>query len=140
VFDQRVAKADATEAALRAAEAQRDAAQFAIQTAQAEVDQIDAWSRRRALPMLLSAEQRSPLTTAFSYQPLPEANVSTSRHSFGRSFHSRYSLLGPVQTPRGCRARGAGGRSESPLPLQCDQGFRKRDPSGGCKLHSISNS
>jgi HlyD family secretion protein len=42
VFDQRVAKADATEAALRAAEAQRDAAQFAIQTAQAEVDQIDA--------------------------------------------------------------------------------------------------
>src|SRR5262245_54050 len=42
VFDQRVAKADATQAALRAAEAQRDAAQFAIQTAQAEVDQIDA--------------------------------------------------------------------------------------------------
>ena len=42
VFDQRVAKADATEAALRAAEAQRDAAQFAIQTAQAEVDRLDA--------------------------------------------------------------------------------------------------
>ena len=42
VFDQRVAKADATAAALRAAEAQRNAAQFAILTAQAEVDQIDA--------------------------------------------------------------------------------------------------
>src|SRR5262245_51148735 len=42
VFDQRVAKADATEAALHAAEAQRDAAQFAIQTAQAEVDRLDA--------------------------------------------------------------------------------------------------
>jgi len=42
VFDQRVAKADATTAALRAAEAQRNAAQFAILTAQAEVDQIDA--------------------------------------------------------------------------------------------------
>jgi HlyD family secretion protein len=42
VFDQRVAKADATAAALRAPEAQRNAAQFAILTAQAEVDQIDA--------------------------------------------------------------------------------------------------
>src|SRR5262245_40053093 len=60
----------------------------------------------RALPMLLSAEQRCPLTTAFSYQPLPEANVSTSRHSFGRSFHARYSLWGPVQTPRGARRGG----------------------------------
>lgn len=38
VFDQRVAKADATEAALRAAEAQRESAQFAIQSAQAEVE------------------------------------------------------------------------------------------------------
>ena len=42
VFDQRVAKADATAAALRAAEAQREAAQFAIQTAQADVERIDA--------------------------------------------------------------------------------------------------
>ena len=42
LFDQRVAKASATEAALSAAEAQREAAQFAIQTAEAEVDRIDA--------------------------------------------------------------------------------------------------
>ena len=42
VFDQRVAKADATDANLRAAEAQRDEAQFAIETAQAEVDHIEA--------------------------------------------------------------------------------------------------
>jgi len=42
VFDQRVAKADATEAALRAAEAQRESAQFAIQSAQAEVERIEA--------------------------------------------------------------------------------------------------
>jgi HlyD family secretion protein len=42
VFDQRVAKADAAEAALRAAGAQRDAAQFAIQTAQSEVNRIEA--------------------------------------------------------------------------------------------------
>jgi HlyD family secretion protein len=42
VFDQRVAKADATEAGLRAAGAQREAAQYAIQTAQAEVERIDA--------------------------------------------------------------------------------------------------
>ena len=42
VFVQRVAKADATEAGLRAAGAQREAAQYAIQTAQAEVERIDA--------------------------------------------------------------------------------------------------
>jgi HlyD family secretion protein len=42
VFDQRVAKADASDANLRAAEAQRDEAQFAIETAQAEVDHIEA--------------------------------------------------------------------------------------------------
>jgi HlyD family secretion protein len=42
VFDQRVAKADAAEAALRAAEAQRESAQFAIQSAQAEVERIEA--------------------------------------------------------------------------------------------------
>jgi HlyD family secretion protein len=42
VFDQRVAKADASDAGLRAAEAQRDAAQFAIETAQAEVDRFQA--------------------------------------------------------------------------------------------------
>lgn len=42
IFDQRVAKADATEAALRAAEAQRESAQFAIQSAQAEVERIGA--------------------------------------------------------------------------------------------------
>jgi HlyD family secretion protein len=41
-FDQRVAKADATEAALRAAEAQRESAQYAIQSAQAEVERIEA--------------------------------------------------------------------------------------------------
>jgi HlyD family secretion protein len=42
VFDQRVAKAEATDAALRAAEAQREAARFAIETAEAEVEQIEA--------------------------------------------------------------------------------------------------
>jgi HlyD family secretion protein len=42
VFDQRVAKADASDANLRAAEAQRDEAQFAIETARAEVDHIEA--------------------------------------------------------------------------------------------------
>ena len=42
VFDQRVAKAEASDANLRAAEAQRDEAQFAIETAQAEVDHIEA--------------------------------------------------------------------------------------------------
>jgi HlyD family secretion protein len=41
-FDQRAAKADASDAGLRAAEAQRKAAQFAIRSADAEVDQIDA--------------------------------------------------------------------------------------------------
>ena len=42
VFDQRVAKAEATDAALRAAEAQREAARFAIETAEADVEQIEA--------------------------------------------------------------------------------------------------
>jgi HlyD family secretion protein len=42
VFDQRVNKAQATEALLHAAEAARDQAQFAITTSQAEVDRIEA--------------------------------------------------------------------------------------------------
>jgi HlyD family secretion protein len=41
-FDQRVTKAEVSEAAVRAAEAQRESAQFAIKTAEAEVDRIDA--------------------------------------------------------------------------------------------------
>jgi HlyD family secretion protein len=41
-FDQRVTKADVTLAALQAAEAQREAAQFAITSAQAEVERIEA--------------------------------------------------------------------------------------------------
>ena len=42
VFDQRVAKADASDADLRAAEAAREQAQFAIETAQADVERIEA--------------------------------------------------------------------------------------------------
>jgi HlyD family secretion protein len=42
VFDQRVTKSEVTEAALRAAEAQHEAAQFAIKTTQAEVERIEA--------------------------------------------------------------------------------------------------
>ena len=42
VFDQRVNKAQATDALLHAAQAARDQAQFAITTAQAEVDRIEA--------------------------------------------------------------------------------------------------
>jgi HlyD family secretion protein len=42
IFDQRVNKAQATDALLHAAEAARDQAQFAITTAQAEVDRIEA--------------------------------------------------------------------------------------------------
>jgi len=42
VFDQRVAKADASDADLRAAEAAREQAQFAIETAQADVEHIEA--------------------------------------------------------------------------------------------------
>jgi HlyD family secretion protein len=42
VFDQRVTKAEVTDAALRAAEAQHEAAQFAIKSAEAEVERIDA--------------------------------------------------------------------------------------------------
>jgi HlyD family secretion protein len=42
VFDQRMNKAQATDALLHAAEAARDQAQFAITTAQAEVDRIEA--------------------------------------------------------------------------------------------------
>src|SRR5262245_3887114 len=42
VFDQRVNKSEAAEAGLRAAEAQGEAAQFAIKTAEAEVERIDA--------------------------------------------------------------------------------------------------
>ena len=42
VFDQRVNKAQATDALLHAAEAARDQAQFAINTAQAEVERIEA--------------------------------------------------------------------------------------------------
>src|SRR5215831_1896605 len=42
VFDQRVNKAQATDALLHAAEAARDQAQFAITTSQAEVDRIEA--------------------------------------------------------------------------------------------------
>jgi len=42
VFDQRVNKAQASEALLHAAEAARDQSQFAITTAQAEVDRIEA--------------------------------------------------------------------------------------------------
>ncbi|WP_092158554.1 efflux RND transporter periplasmic adaptor subunit [Bosea sp. CRIB-10] len=41
-FDQRVAKADTAKAALVAAEAQRDQAAFAIKSAEAEVDRIEA--------------------------------------------------------------------------------------------------
>jgi HlyD family secretion protein len=42
VFDQRVAKADSADAALRAAHAQREAAQFAIESAESEVTRIKA--------------------------------------------------------------------------------------------------
>jgi HlyD family secretion protein len=42
IFDQRVNKAQATDALLHAAEASRDQAQFAIKTSQAEVDRIEA--------------------------------------------------------------------------------------------------
>src|SRR5262249_15561606 len=42
VFDQRVAKADSADAALRAAQAQREAAQFAIESAESEVTRIKA--------------------------------------------------------------------------------------------------
>jgi HlyD family secretion protein len=42
VFDQRVDKADAAEAGLRAAEAQREAARFAIESAESEVTRIKA--------------------------------------------------------------------------------------------------
>ena len=42
VFDQRVTKAEVTGAARRAAEAQHEAAQFAIKSAEAEVERIDA--------------------------------------------------------------------------------------------------
>ncbi|MBZ6077602.1 HlyD family secretion protein [Microvirga puerhi] len=42
IYDQRIAKADATDAALRAAEAQREQALFSIRTAEAEVEQIEA--------------------------------------------------------------------------------------------------
>ena len=42
VFDQRTAKADAANAALRAAQAQREQAQFSIGSAEAEVEQIEA--------------------------------------------------------------------------------------------------
>jgi HlyD family secretion protein len=42
VYDQRVNKAQATDALLRAAEAARDQAQFAIKTSQADVDRIEA--------------------------------------------------------------------------------------------------
>lgn len=41
-FDQRVAKADSAKAALVAAEAQREQAEFAIKSAEAEVDRIEA--------------------------------------------------------------------------------------------------
>jgi HlyD family secretion protein len=41
-FDQRVTKSEVTNAALHAAEAQHEAAQFAIKTAQAEVERIEA--------------------------------------------------------------------------------------------------
>src|SRR4029453_2873951 len=42
VFQQRVTKADVSDAALHAAEAQREAAQFAIKSAESEVERIDA--------------------------------------------------------------------------------------------------
>ncbi|TDR89717.1 HlyD family secretion protein [Enterovirga rhinocerotis] len=42
VYDQRVAKADAADAALRASEAQRDQAQFAIRASEADAEQIKA--------------------------------------------------------------------------------------------------
>jgi HlyD family secretion protein len=42
IFDQRVAKVEVSDAGLRVAEAQREAAQFAIKTAEADVDRIDA--------------------------------------------------------------------------------------------------
>lgn len=42
IDDQRAAKADATDAALRAAQAQRDQAQFAIQASEADAEQIKA--------------------------------------------------------------------------------------------------
>ena len=42
VYDQRVAKAETAKAALTAAEAQRDQAQFAVKSAEAEVDRIEA--------------------------------------------------------------------------------------------------
>ncbi|MGA0596325.1 HlyD family secretion protein [Enterovirga sp. CN4-39] len=42
VFDQRKAKADSAKAALTAAEAQRDQAQFAVQSAEAEVQRLEA--------------------------------------------------------------------------------------------------
>ena len=42
VFDQRVSKTETTKAALKAAEAQRDQAQFATKSAEADVDRIEA--------------------------------------------------------------------------------------------------
>lgn len=42
VYDQRIARADAADAALRAAEAQRDQAQFAIRASEADAEQIKA--------------------------------------------------------------------------------------------------
>lgn len=42
VYDQRVAKAEIAKAALTAAEAQRDQAQFAVKSAEADVDRIEA--------------------------------------------------------------------------------------------------
>jgi HlyD family secretion protein len=42
VFDQRVSKAETAKAALKAAEAQRDQAQFAIKSAEADVDRLEA--------------------------------------------------------------------------------------------------
>lgn len=42
VYDQRFAKADAADAALRAAEAQRDQAQFAIRASEADAEQVKA--------------------------------------------------------------------------------------------------
>jgi hypothetical protein len=42
VFDQRVAKSEASEAGLQAAQAQQEQAQFAVKTAESDVDRIEA--------------------------------------------------------------------------------------------------
>lgn len=60
VFDQRTAKADVADAALKAAEAQRDQAQFTIKSAEADAEQVKA--------ILVDLTLRAPKSGRVQYQ------------------------------------------------------------------------